>query len=78
MRPTPLTIGGRPALQLYWAQTDYFCDIAFDVARDSKSGVASGTVMFEASANENGKRPELCAELKRIANTVVAALPPST
>ncbi|MFX0576817.1 DUF3558 domain-containing protein [Nocardia nepalensis] len=76
VRPTPLTIGGRPAVQLYWADSDYFCDIAFDVARDPRSGVASGTVTFETSVSENGRRPELCSELKRVTNTLVGAVPP--
>ncbi|WP_419150630.1 DUF3558 family protein [Nocardia vinacea] len=77
-RPTPLTIGGRPAVMLYWAQSDYFCDIASDVARDPKSGVAPRTIIFEAAVNEHGRRPELCTELTRVANTVVAVLPAGT
>ncbi|WP_454196138.1 DUF3558 family protein [Nocardia sp. Marseille-Q1738] len=78
VRPTPLTIGGRPAVMLYWAQSDYFCDIAFDVARNTNSGVVPGLVMFEAAVNEHDRRPELCSELKRVVNTLASTLPPGT
>ncbi|WP_327101026.1 hypothetical protein OIE68_20895 [Nocardia vinacea] len=54
--------------------------MAFDVARNTKSGIAAGTIVFDARINgaevaSNSQRTELCNELTRVANAVVAALP---
>lgn len=78
VQPTPLTVGGRRAVRLHPFGQPSHCIIAFDVARNPKSGMAGGTIMFDAWMNDyvRGKRPELCDELTRVADAVVADLPP--
>ncbi|MEV0076028.1 DUF3558 family protein [Nocardia neocaledoniensis] len=77
--PTPVVVGGRPALRLYWAQDsgDYFCDLAFDVPQGERDGAVVGTVLIEVNTGvKSGLREEACAQLTKIADAVAGQLPP--
>lgn len=75
--PQPVQVGGRHGVRLYWAESGYFCDLAFDVPQGEREGVPVGAVLIEVNTGvRTGLRDEACAQLTKIAEAVVAHLPP--
>lgn len=75
VRPEFVMVKGRPALTYIWGDSDYFCDMAFEIEGNPESQMHSGFVVLEASANEEGRLGELCGELDEVANALVGAVP---
>lgn len=82
MRPIRLTIGDRRAVGVHLRfGGKLHCTIAFDVAQNPKSGIAGGTLVFDARVFGNkvvtdSQHTELCDELTRVTSALLAVLPP--
>jgi hypothetical protein len=73
VRPEFVTPAGRPALMFTWADTEYFCDVAFEIA--GEPGSYPQLVIVEATAHEDDKGVELCGELGKVTEAVAGAIP---
>lgn len=79
VRPKPVTIGDRHAVQVNWADSDSWCVLAFEVSQEANLPDAGGqTLTFEASLTEDRSQTELCDELIRVTTAVAGAMPPTT
>ncbi|WP_194818231.1 DUF3558 family protein [Nocardia sp. XZ_19_385] len=79
VRPKPVTIGDRHAVQVHWDDSDLVCVLAFELPVTANLPDAGGrTLTFEASLSGDRSRNELCDELIRVANVVEGSLPPTT
>ncbi|WP_328401086.1 DUF3558 family protein [Nocardia sp. NBC_00403] len=79
VRPKPVTIGDRHAVQVHWDNSDNWCVLAFEVPLEANLPDAGGpTLTFEASLTEDRSQTELCDELIRVTTAVAGAIPPTT
>ncbi|MFI2478528.1 DUF3558 family protein [Nocardia xishanensis] len=79
VRPKPVTIGNRHAVQVHWDNSDSWCVLAFEVPLEANLPDAGGrTLTFEASLTEDRSQTELCDELIRVTTAVAGAIPPTT
>ncbi|MFI6166288.1 DUF3558 family protein [Nocardia sp. NPDC051052] len=79
VRPKPVTIGDRHAVQVRWDNSQDWCVLAFEMPREANLPDAGGqTLTFEASLTEDRSPTELCDELTRVTTAVAASLPPTS
>lgn len=75
--PTPVEVGGRTGLRLYWVDSEYTCDLVFDVPQGEVEGRQVGVVLLQVNTGvEAGLREEACAKVTSLAEKIVGHLPP--
>ncbi|MEV6561621.1 DUF3558 family protein [Nocardia sp. NPDC051756] len=79
VRPKPVTIGARHAVQVHWEDSAVWCVLVFEIPREANLPDKGGqTLTFEASLSDDRTQGELCTELIRATTVVAGSLPPTT